>query len=246
MPFTLSGKTVLITGANRGIGLGFVTTLLEAGVSRIYATARQAEGLQQLADMNADIIRALPLDLNDTASIQALAGQIESLDILVNNAGTIAATRCSDDNAVEMIRQEMETNLFGAMKLTSELLPLLRQSQEAAIVNVSSIAAICNFPSIGTYSVTKAAMQSYTEGLRADLAGSSIQVVGVYPGPHDTRLAAGTEMDKPAPDNVAVKTFEGLEQGSLDIYPDEFSAQMRSLFREDEAKLAQLFAQMSQ
>jgi short-subunit dehydrogenase len=130
------------------------------------------------------------------------------------------------------------------MQLTSALLPRLKQSSQGAIINISSIAAISNFPAIGTYSISKAAMHSYSEGLRADLAGDSISVVCVYPGPTDTRMAEGMEMDKPAPITVSEKVFSALAEGQMKVFPDDFAKQMYSTFLDQPQKLAQVFATM--
>lgn len=243
--YSLKGKTVLVTGANRGIGLGFITTLLEAGADRIYAAVRLREDEAAVAALSPEVVRVRPLDLSDDASIDALVARIERLDVLVNNAGIVTGATCSGIGAVDKARQEMAVNLFGPMRLTSGLLPVLKQSEAAAIVNVSSIAAITNFPGIGTYSVSKAAMMSYTEGLRADLADSGIRVMGVYPGPHDTRIAPGENLVKPAPENVAIQVLKGLEGEDADVYPDDFARRMYVLFRENPAQVASLFAQMS-
>ena len=238
-------KVALVTGANRGIGEGYVKTLLEAGTSTIYAAARDLASLEAVVALNPQVIKPVQLDVTQPEQIQALASKIESLDILVNNAGVINPSISSAENATEIARQEMEVNLFGPMTLTSLLLPKLKQSAQGAIVNISSIAGISNLPSIGTYSVTKAAMHSYTQGLRGDLINSNISVLGVYPGPIDTRMAEGFEMDKPAPTQVAIRTFECLNQGINDVFPDDFSQQMYASFLQKPENLAQTFTEMS-
>ena len=244
MSFNFNGKVALVTGANRGIGEGFVKTLLEAGVSTIYAAARDVSNLDTLVSINPDVIKPVQLDVTRSEQIKALTQTIQTIDILVNNAGIINPAINSAHDAVDFARQEMDVNLFGPMQLTSVLLPALRQSAQGAIINVSSIAGISNFPSIGTYSITKAAMHSYTQGLRADLADSNISVLGVYPGPIDTRMAEGFEMDKPAPEQVAIKSFECLSNGKTDVFPDDFSTQMYATFLDQPQKLADVFASM--
>ncbi|NRB40405.1 MAG: SDR family NAD(P)-dependent oxidoreductase [Pseudomonadales bacterium] len=246
MAFSLQDKTVFITGANRGIGQGFVTTLLEGGVKRIYACARNPDDLDKLVAMNPQVIEAIQLDITDSQQIIQTTAGIASLDILINNAGIVNGVLSSDENAAAIARAEMEVHLFGPMQLTQALLPLLKNADQAAIINISSIAGISNFPSIGPYSVSKAAMHSYTQGLRADLSQTGIRVIGVYPGPHDTRMSEDMEMEKPAPDNVAIKTFAGLEQGEDSIFPDDFSSGMYATFLEHPQKLEQLFTEMTQ
>ncbi|WP_281054674.1 SDR family NAD(P)-dependent oxidoreductase [Thiothrix nivea] len=145
---------------------------------------------------------------------------------------------------METAWREMETNFFGPMRLTLALLPLLRQSKQAAIFNVSSIAGISHFPSVAPYSISKAALHSYTQGLRAELAGSDIQVVGVYPGPVDTRMTAGWETAKASPAQIAANTLEAFSKGETYVLPDDFSAQMYTLFRQDPHELEKAFARM--
>lgn len=244
MSFKLNGKVVLVTGANRGIGEGFVQTLLAAGVSKIYAAARERESLAAIVKLNPEVIQAVTLDVTQAEQIHALADQIPELDILINNAGIIDSALSSALDATEFARQEMEVNLFGPMQLTSLLIPKLKQSSQAAIINISSIAAISNFPSIGTYSISKAAMHSYSEGLRADLAKDNISVVCVYPGPTDTRMAAGMEMDKPSAASVSENVFKSLSAGQMEVFPDDFAKQMHATFLDNPQKLAQTFAAM--
>lgn len=244
MSFDLAGKIALVTGANRGIGEGFVQTLLKAGASKIYAAARDTHSLEPVVALNPKVITAVQLDVTVPEQISTLAAQISELDILVNNAGIIQPALSSALDANEFARKEMEVNLFGPMQLTSLLLPKLKQSKQGAIVNISSIAAISNFPSIGTYSISKAAMHSYSEGLRADLTADGIAVVCVYPGPTDTRMAEGMEMDKPAPVTVSKKTFLALNNNQFEVFPDDFAKQMYATFLDNPQKLAQTFAAM--
>jgi len=244
MSFNLEGKIALVTGANRGIGEGFVQTLLKGGVDKIYAAARDIKNLGSIVALNPSIIEAVQLDITKPEQIQALALRIKNLDILVNNAGIIDPALSSALDATEFARQEMEVNLFGPMQLTSLLIPTLRRSKQGAIINISSIAGISNFPSIGTYSISKAAMHSYSEGLRADLAADGIAVVCIYPGPTDTRMAEGMEMDKPAPASVSEISFAGLNKGQFEIFPDDFAKQMYATFLDQPQKLAKVFAEM--
>lgn len=244
MTFSVQGKVALVTGANRGIGEGFVQTLLQAGAKTIYAAARDISSVQHLVNLAPSVVKAVALDVTKPGQISALASEITELDMLVNNAGIIDPARSAAADAIAFARQEMEVNLFGPMQLTSALIPLLKKSAQGVIINISSIAAISNFPSIGTYSISKAAMHSYTEGLRADLSADGILVAEVCPGPTDTRMAAGMDMLKPAPATVAQKTFAALAAGQLEIFPDDFAKNMYALFRDAPQKLASTFAQM--
>jgi short-subunit dehydrogenase len=112
------------------------------------------------------------------------------------------------------------------------------------VINISSIAGISNFPVIAPYSATKAAMHSFTQGLRANLAADGIKVVGVYPGPIDTRMADGWDMEKAQPLQVAQRTFESLVKGEMDVFPDDFSKQMYAAFLQHPHELEKMFSEM--
>lgn len=240
----LANKSALVTGANRGIGEAYVRYLMENSIAKVYAAARDLNNLQGLQQEFGDKLVPVLLDVTNADHIKALKGKISSLDILINNAGVANACFSCSENALEIARLEMETNYFGPLQITLEMLPLLKKSADAVIINISSIAGISNFPAIGPYSATKAAMHSYTQGLRTELAFDGIQVLGVYPGPIDTRMAADFEMEKAPPSQVAVKTFEALEKDKVDVLPDDFSEQMYNAFLQHPHELEKMFAEM--
>ncbi len=242
--FTIKDKIALVTGSNRGIGEAYVQYLVKSGAKKVYAAARDMDNLKSLVALNPEVIEPVLLDVTNAEHIKSLAENISALDILINNAGIANACHSSDQNAVEIARLEMETNYFGTMQVTLAVLPLLQQSAQAVIINLSSIAGISNFPLLGPYSATKAAVHSYTQGLRAELASDGIQVIGVYPGPIDTRMAEGFEMEKAKPIQVAEKTFEALSTGVVDVIPDDFAHQMYDAFLEHPHQLEKVFAQM--
>lgn len=242
--FEIKDKSALVTGSNRGIGEAYVKHLLDSGAKKIYAAARDLDNLETLVTLNPAVIEPLLLDVTNTEHIKSLTDKIEALDILVNNAGIANACNSSSENALEIARMEMETNFFGTLQVTQAVLNLLKQSSQAVIINLSSIAGISNFSPLGPYSATKAAVHSYTQGLRTELAAEGIQVVGVYPGPIDTRMAEGFEMDKASPAQVAARTFEALAKGEVDVLPDDFSEQMYGLFLQHPRQLEKALAEM--
>src|SRR6266702_506072 len=128
---TINGKTVLVTGANRGIGQALVAEALRRGAGRVYAGTRQP-----LAHPDPRVT-PLTLDVTSAAQIQAAADQIGSLDILINNAGIALYDDLSDRSALE---RHLAVNLFGTYSVTQAFLPLLTRSR-GAIVNILSVNA---------------------------------------------------------------------------------------------------------
>lgn len=242
--YSLKDKSALVTGANRGIGKAFVEYLIESGVSKVYAASRDVAQLEALCAQYPEVIVPLLLDVTNPAHMATLPEKVDHLDILINNAGIASACISTSTNTLTTARAEMETNFFGPMQVTFALLPLLKQAKNGVIINISSIAGISNFPALGPYSTTKAALHSFTQGLRADLHEQGIQVLGVYPGPIDTRMTESMEMDKTRPEQVAIATFAALAEGEHDVFPDPFSQQMYANFLEHPRKLEQTFAEM--
>lgn len=231
--FALAGKAALVTGANRGIGAALVEALAAAGVKKIYATARNITSLQPLTLRYPELVEPVLLDVTNPAHIAAVAEQIPALDILINNAGIASACNLTSANTLETARREMETNLFGPLQLTPALLPLLRQSGQAAIINVASIVSFSNFPNVASYSISKAAVHSYTQGLRSELAEDGILVVGVYPGPVDTDMTAEWDMVKTSPAQLANNILQALGKGEIYVFPDDTSTQLYAQFQQD-------------
>ncbi len=243
--FDVNGKIALVTGANRGIGRAFIESLVKRGASKVYACARDADSFDSLAAIDNSIVEPVLLDVTRAEQIQALTTKVPELDLLINNAGVANACFFCADNAADIARLEMETNYYGPLNITTALLPALKRSK-GSIVNISSIAGISNFPSLGPYSATKAALHSFTQGLRTELNAFDILVTGVYPGPIDTRMTEDFEMEKAPTSQVADRTLDGIAEGRVEIFPDNFSEQMYAAFLNSPADLEKTFAEMHQ
>ena len=219
-------KTVLITGANRGIGRALVNEALRRGAKRVYAGTRSA---MQNADTR---VTALTLDVTSGSQIQRAAGEVDALDVLINNAGVALYDDLSNSDVIE---QHLAVNLLGMFKVTRAFLPLLKRSK-GAIVNNLSLAALATLPIIPAYSISKAAAFNMTQSLRALLAAQGVTVHAVFLGPIDTDMTRGFEIPKSSPESAAVGIFDGLENGEEDIFPDPASRSMAEGWRTGVAK----------
>jgi NAD(P)-dependent dehydrogenase (short-subunit alcohol dehydrogenase family) len=223
---TIEGKTILVTGANRGIGEALVEEALRRGAGRVYAGTRRP-----LAHPDERVTPVL-LDVTDPALIEAAAARVQSLDILVNNAGIAQFDDLSDRSVLE---QHLAVNLFGPFGVTRAFLPLLTRSR-GVIVNNVSMMALAPFPATPAYAISKAAAFNLTQSLRALLAGQGVRVHAVLTGPTDTDMTKGVDMPKAPPESVARAIFDGVERGEDDIFPDAMSQAMAESWRNGAAK----------
>src|SRR5216683_2654495 len=219
-------KTVLVTGANRGIGQALVQEALRRGAKRVYAGTRHAMAYED------ERVTPVILDVTNGAQIERAVAEIESLDVLINNAGIALYDDLSDRS---MLEQHLAVNLFGTYGVTQAFLPLLTRSR-GAIVNNVSMMAIAPLPLTPAYAISKAAAFSLTQSLRALLAGPGVSVHAVLAGPVDTDMSRGLDIPKASPESVARAILDGVERGEEDIFPDPMSASMAESWRSGAAK----------
>jgi NAD(P)-dependent dehydrogenase (short-subunit alcohol dehydrogenase family) len=222
----ITNKTVMITGANRGIGRALVDEALRRGAKRVYAGTRTT---LEHADQR---VTPLALDVTSAAQVERAAREVDTLDVLINNAGI---ANYDDLSNLEAIQQHLAVNLFGTLQVTRAFLPLLRRSK-GAIVNNLSLVALAPLPVVAGYSISKAAASSMTQSLRAMLAGQGVTVHAVFLGPVDTDMSRGLEIPKAAPESVARGIFNGLEGKEEDIFPDPASQSIAEGWRTGVAK----------
>jgi len=223
---TIEHKTLLVTGANRGIGQALVQEALRRGAKRVYAGTRQPLTHPDRR------VTPLTLDVTSAAQIQAAAGEVESLDVLVNNAGVAVYDDLSDRGALE---KHLAVNLFGTYAVTQAFLPLLLASR-GAIVNNLSLNAFAPLPVIPAYSASKAAAFSLTQSQRALLAGRGVRVHAVLTGPTDTDMNRGLDIPKASAESVARAIFDGVEGGEEDIFPDPMARTLAEGWRDGAVK----------
>jgi NAD(P)-dependent dehydrogenase (short-subunit alcohol dehydrogenase family) len=223
---TIDGKTVLVTGANRGIGKALVEEALRRGAKRVYA------GTRQPLTHPDERVTPLILDVTNAAQVQAAVETVESLDLLINNAGVALLDDLSDVAALE---RHLAVNLFGTYAVTQAFLPLLTRSQ-GTITNVLSLAAIAPVPITPAYSISKAAALSLSQSLRALLAARGVTVQVALPGPVDTDMIRDWDIPKSPPESVARSIFDGVERAEEEIFPDALSASLAESWRSGAAK----------
>ena len=223
---TIANKTILVTGANRGIGLALVEEGLRRGARRVYAGTRHP-----IAHVD-ERVTPLILDVTDGTQIAEAVDTVQSLDILINNAGVALYDDLSDPTAIE---QQLAVNLFGPYHVIRGFLPLLTESH-GTIVNNLSLAAVAPLPITPAYSISKAAAYSMTQSLRALLARQNVTVQSVLTGPTDTEMSQGLDIPKASPRSVAEAIFDGIEQGVDDIFPDPMSRAMSDGWLDSAAK----------
>ena len=226
----IENRTVLITGANRGIGRALVNEALRRGAKRVYAGTRSP---LENADKR---VTPVALDVTSASQIQRAVDDVDTLDVLINNAGIAIYDDLSNLDAIE---QHLAVNLFGPLKVTHAFLPLLKRSN-GAIVNNLSVVALAALPVIPAYSISKAAAFNMTQSLRALLAGQGVSVHAVFLGPIDTDMNRGFDIPKASTETAAQGIFDGLEKGEQDIFPDPVSQSLAEGWRNGAAKLLEL------
>lgn len=229
MVHVIAGKTVLVTGANRGLGQALVDEALRLGAGRVYAASRRATAAAAADER----VTAVRLDVTDPDQIAQAAETVGPLDVLFNNAGVWTPDDLNERAAFE---RHLAVNLYGMLDVTRAFLPALRASR-GAVVNIVSLAAVAAVPVTPAYSVSKAAALSVTQSLRALLAGQGVSVHAALPGPIDTEMVRDLDIPKTPPDDVARALLDGLARGEEEMFPDPMSAALADGWRSGVTKV---------
>jgi len=216
----LDNATVLITGANRGLGLAFARAALARGARKVYAAARDP------ATITLAGVVPIRLDVTKPDQIAAAARELGDVTLLVNNAGIAATGGFLADDSLELAQRHLDTNFFGPLRLTRAFAPILAKNGGGAILNVLSIASWINGPLLGNYGMSKSAAWAMTNGTRIELQAQNTQVLALHVAFIDTDLTAGFDVPKSAPDDVVRTTFDALEAGASEVLADELTRQV--------------------
>ncbi|MEO8753447.1 MAG: SDR family oxidoreductase [Casimicrobiaceae bacterium] len=217
----LDNATVLITGANRGIGLAFAREALARGARKVYAGARDP------ASVTLSGVEAIRLDVTRPEDVAAAASRLGDVTVLINNAGIGAFGGFLAEGSIDAARAQLETNYFGPLRMSLAFAPVLAANGGGAILNVLSIASWISTPLLAVYGSTKAAEWSLTNGLRHELRAQGTQVLGMHMAFVDTDLTREIDMAKSTPEAVVREALDALESGAEEVLADDITRQVK-------------------
>jgi NAD(P)-dependent dehydrogenase (short-subunit alcohol dehydrogenase family) len=229
----IDGSTVLVTGANGGLGGEFVRQALQRGATKVYATARIPR------DWGDPHVVALALDVTDAASVEAAAAAASDVTIVVNNAGVGGATSLLQSSVGE-VERVFATNVFGALRVAKAFAPVLGGHGGGALVDVHSVLSWLALA--GGYSASKAAFWSITNSLRVELAPQGTLVVGAHLGYTDTPMTARLDVEKSDPADIVRLIWDAVAAGADEVLADRVSLDVRAALS---APVAALYPQLA-
>jgi NAD(P)-dependent dehydrogenase (short-subunit alcohol dehydrogenase family) len=218
MLMEITGKTALVTGANRGLGRHLAAELRDRGAT-VYAAARNP------ASVDLPGVVPIALDVTDPASVAAAAARTEGVAILINNAGTSTGTSLLTGD-LDNVRLELDTHFFGTLAVVRAFAPQLAEQGRSAVLNILSALSWVSFPNIGAYCAAKSAEWSLTNALRQELATQGTRVSALHVGYMDTDMARNVTAPKSDPADIAKIAIDGIAAGDAEIIADETSKQV--------------------
>jgi NAD(P)-dependent dehydrogenase (short-subunit alcohol dehydrogenase family) len=226
----IQDSTVLVTGANRGIGKAFADALLDRGATKVYAAVRD------VATVTDPRLVPIQLDVTDPDRVAAVARELDDVQLVVNNAG-ILTVGIPLSASLDTARVELETNYLSLVSMTQAFAPVLERNGGGAFINLLSVFSWVAMPLLSTYSASKAAAWSFTNAARIELKRQGTHVVGVHAGPVDTDMAAGFDLEKIPPATVATLALDALEADEPEAAVDEYSRAIKAGLSDDQGAL---------
>jgi NAD(P)-dependent dehydrogenase (short-subunit alcohol dehydrogenase family) len=230
----------LVTGSNRGVGRALVEALLDRGVPKVYAAARDLSTLEPVVELDRSRVVPLRIDLREPAQIEAAAEAASDAQLLVNNAGILQfgpALECERENVLA----HLMTNTIGTLDMIRAFTPVLERNGGGRILNVMSLQSFAGSSGLDGYSASKAALNSLTQSLRPALRERGISISGAFPGGVDTDMLKGLAAPKSSARAVAEGTLDGLAAGEEDIYPDPVAQLLAEIWQKDPKRYERLF-----
>jgi NAD(P)-dependent dehydrogenase (short-subunit alcohol dehydrogenase family) len=211
----IDNATVLVTGANRGIGLAFTRELLARGARKVYAGARDPSSVKQPG------VEAIRLDVTKADDVAAAAAHARDVTLVINNAGVGSQGGFLSLDSEEVARRQFETNFFGMLRVSKAFAPVLAANGGGALLNVLSIVSWINGGQLAAYSASKSAAWSLTNSLRHELASQKTQVLALHMAFVDTDLVRAIEGPKTSPEDIVKRALDALESGLDEVLADE-------------------------
>ncbi|QDT60571.1 putative oxidoreductase [Stieleria bergensis] len=233
MTFDINNKTVLVTGANRGIGRAIVEEAIARGAGKVYAAVRNVDSAATLVAEHGDKVVPIRVDLQDADSITEAAKVASDVDVVINNAGVATNSEALDGDAFTNLEFELDVNLYGLLRIAHAFSPVLKANGGGALVQLNSAVSVKAFSNVATYSASKAASYSMTQSLRESLADQGTHVVSVHPGPIKTDMAdsAGFGEIAEPPSFVANAIFDAIRDAHFHAWPDSMAKQIGSAYQ---------------
>ena len=232
--YDIENKTVLVTGANRGIGKIITETFLQKGAKKIYAAVRNPDTALSLIGQYGKRVEAINIDLERPESIIVASQRAGDVQVVVNNAGVNTRSTPLDMDAVDSLNYEMEINVNGLIRMAQAFSPVLKRNGGGVFIQINSVASIKNFIPIATYSASKAAAYSITQALRDMLDKQGTFVMSVHPGPIATDMIANVpevlEIAE-SPQVVADNIVAALNSGDFHVFPDKIAREMKKTYQ---------------
>lgn len=213
----IKDSVVLVTGANRGLGLAFSQVLLEMGAKKVYAAARNPAAIK-----SKDVI-PVKLDITNQEEIENISNSLSDINMLINNAGVHKKTNLLDGDSIEVVKDVLNTNLLGTLTMSKFIAPIIIKNGGGAIVNILSAGCWLNGHGNLAYSMSKAAALSLTNDMRLSLNCKGIQVSAIHAGFIDTDMMVSFPGKKLSPYSVAYDSLLAINQGSQEVLIDEMS-----------------------
>ncbi len=225
MSTAIENRIALVTGANRGVGKAITEGLLNGGAAKVYAAVRDLSSVNELIGQFGDRVVPVEFDLTRPETAVAAAKVATDVNLVVSNAGVLNISDPLTEEAVESLKFQMEGNVYALIHLAQAFGPVLKANGGGAFAQMNSLASLKNFTPFTTYSASKAAAYSVTQGLRDAWAEQGTQVISILAGPLKTDMSdsAGMGEGAPSPDLVAVALLDALETGDFFVYPDEMA-----------------------
>lgn len=217
----IENSVVLITGANRGIGLAFARALLARGARKVYAAARHPESVTLPG------VEPLQLDVTKPEDIAAAVQRASDVTLVINNAGIAQPGGFLAQGSEAVTRSIFETNFFGMLNMSQAFAPVLKANGGGALLNVLSVAAWVNGGELAAYSASKSAAWSLTNALRHELAAQKTQVLGLHMAYVDTDLTRGFDVQKSSAEDIVQRALDGLEAGADEVLADVLTQQIQ-------------------